>query len=59
MTQGSNDCPVLVAEDDPSIRALIASALRRRMLNLATVTNGDTSFADFAADLLLNLLPLF
>src|SRR5881227_3402810 len=41
MTMVANDCPVLVAEDDPSIRALIASALRRRRLNLATVANGE------------------
>jgi hypothetical protein len=27
--------------------------------DLGTVANGDTSFADFAADLLLNLLPLY
>ena len=27
--------------------------------DLSTVANGDTSFADFAADLLLNLLPLY
>jgi CheY-like chemotaxis protein len=36
-----NDCPVLVAEDDPSIRALIATALRRRKLSLTMATNGD------------------
>lgn len=33
-------CPVLVAEDDSSIRKLIASALRRRRLELATAANG-------------------
>jgi CheY-like chemotaxis protein len=33
-------CPVLVAEDDPSIRALITTALRRRRLHLATAENG-------------------
>jgi CheY-like chemotaxis protein len=39
-TAAIRDCPVLVAEDDPSIRALIASALRRRRLRLATAENG-------------------
>ena len=38
-------CPVLVAEDDPAIRTLIASALRRRGLRLATVTNGEEALA--------------
>lgn len=33
-------CPVLVAEDDSSIRTLIGSALRRRRLQLTTATNG-------------------
>lgn len=33
-------CPVLVAEDDPSIRSLIASALRRRRLKLETAADG-------------------
>jgi CheY-like chemotaxis protein len=33
-------CPVLIAEDDPSIRSLIASALRRRKLQIATASNG-------------------
>jgi CheY-like chemotaxis protein len=33
-------CPVLIAEDDPSIRSLIASALRRRRLDLMIATNG-------------------
>jgi CheY-like chemotaxis protein len=36
----TNQCPVLVAEDDPSIRSLIASALRRRRLRLMTASNG-------------------
>ncbi len=36
----SSHCPVLVTEDDPSIRRLIASALRRRRLGLATAANG-------------------
>ena len=34
-------CPVLIAEDDPSIRTLVASALRRRRLGLAVATNGQ------------------
>src|SRR5215212_3978936 len=38
-------CPVLVAEDDPSIRNLIGSALRRRRLHLATATNGAEALA--------------
>lgn len=32
---------VLVAEDDPAIRRLIASALSRRRLKLATAANGE------------------
>lgn len=37
----SVDCPVLVTEDDPSIRNLIAAALRRRRLGLETAVNGE------------------
>jgi CheY-like chemotaxis protein len=33
-------CPVLLTEDDPSIRALIVAALRRRRVPIATATNG-------------------
>lgn len=33
-------CSVLVVEDDPSIRRLIGSALRRRRLVLTTAANG-------------------
>lgn len=40
VTAAVRPCPVLVAEDDPAIRALIASALRRRKLGLATAENG-------------------
>lgn len=40
MTSSASQCPVLLAEDDPSIRALIASALRRRRLQLTTAANG-------------------
>lgn len=36
----ASKCPVLVVEDDPSIRSLIASALRRRRLRLMTASNG-------------------
>ncbi len=35
------ECPVLVAEDDPSIRALISTALRRRRVRLATAADGE------------------
>lgn len=34
-------CPVLIAEDDPAIRALIVIALRQRRVHSATATNGD------------------
>jgi CheY-like chemotaxis protein len=37
----ASPCAVLVAEDDPSIRALMASAFRRRKLQMAMVSNGD------------------
>lgn len=33
-------CAVLVAEDDPSIRALMASAFRRRKVQMAMAANG-------------------
>ena len=36
----SNECPVLIAEDDPSIRALLASAFHRRRLRPAVASNG-------------------
>lgn len=36
----SNECSVLVTEDDSSIRKLIAEVLRRRKLRVATATNG-------------------
>src|SRR5687768_7327295 len=39
-TSAAQHCPVLVAEDDPSIRNLIASALRRRRLQLVTAADG-------------------
>ena len=38
MTEG---CSVLVAEDDPAIRALLATAFRRRRLQLAVAANGE------------------
>ena len=37
----ASQCDVLVAEDDPSIRALMASAFRRRKLQMALAANGD------------------
>lgn len=37
----SVECPVLVTEDDPSIRSLIVAALRRRRLGLETAVNGE------------------
>jgi CheY-like chemotaxis protein len=33
-------CSVLIAEDDPSIRTLLSTALRRRKLTLATASDG-------------------
>src|SRR5688572_13900030 len=39
--QAGEPCPVLVAEDDPAIRTLLSTALRRRRLQLATASNGD------------------
>ena len=36
----SGSCPVLLAEDDSSIRALIASSFRRRRIELATAVDG-------------------
>lgn len=38
---GANPYPVLVAEDDPSIRALIASAFRRRRMDPTLAANGE------------------
>lgn len=43
-------CPVLVAEDDPAIRALIASALRRRRLHIATAMNGEEAMRHLQSD---------
>ncbi|HEV7241517.1 MAG TPA: response regulator [Thermoanaerobaculia bacterium] len=34
-------CPVLIAEDDPAIRALLASAFRRRRIRMAMAANGE------------------
>lgn len=34
-------CPVLVTEDDPAIRKLIATVLRRRRIGTATAENGE------------------
>jgi two-component system, OmpR family, response regulator len=36
----ASPCPVLIAEDDPSIRVLLSSALRRRRLTFATAADG-------------------
>jgi DNA-binding response OmpR family regulator len=33
-------CSVLIAEDDPSIRALLSTALRRQRVNFSTVADG-------------------
>jgi CheY-like chemotaxis protein len=40
MAWPKSKCPVLVAEDDLSIRNLIASAFKRRRLRLMTAANG-------------------
>ena len=40
MTLMASECQVLVAEDDPAILNLIASALRRRKLQLVTAADG-------------------
>jgi len=40
MAWTTSKCPVLIAEDDPSIRSLMASVLRRRRLRLMTAANG-------------------
>lgn len=34
-------CPVLVTEDDPALRKLLATALRRRRIEVETAANGD------------------
>lgn len=38
-------CPVLVTEDDPGIRKLVATALRRRRIELQTAENGAEAIA--------------
>jgi CheY-like chemotaxis protein len=40
MSSTASRCPVLIAEDDPAIRALLVSALRRRRVPSTTVANG-------------------
>lgn len=35
------DCSILVTEDDPSLRALIKTALRRRAVEIAEAENGE------------------
>ena len=37
----TENCTVLITEDDPSIRNLLAVALRRRRLKLATASDGQ------------------
>ncbi|HET7712956.1 MAG TPA: response regulator [Thermoanaerobaculia bacterium] len=39
------ECPVLVTEDDPTLRKLLATALRRRRLSLQTAANGQEALA--------------
>lgn len=41
MLSAANRCPVLVAEDDPSIRSLLVAALRRRRLRSTTAADGS------------------
>lgn len=41
MLSTANQCPVLIAEDDPAIRALLVTALRRRRVSSMTAANGD------------------
>ncbi len=36
----ATSCPVLIAEDDPSIRALLTTALRRRKLAVSAAADG-------------------
>lgn len=40
MSPSVRPSPVLIAEDDPAIRALVTCALRRRRLDLATAEDG-------------------
>jgi DNA-binding response OmpR family regulator len=37
----ANPCSVLITEDDPAIRILLAAAMRRRRLSVATAPNGQ------------------
>ena len=41
MTPERGGCQVLLAEDDPAIRALVGSALKRRKLQVEAVPNGQ------------------
>lgn len=34
-------CPVLIAEDDPGLQKLLATALRRRRVEVETASNGE------------------
>ncbi len=40
-----NQCPVLIAEDDPALRKLLAAAIRRRRMALETAANGQEALA--------------
>jgi len=40
MPSSAPRCPVLIAEDDPAIRALLVTALRRRKVPSMTAANG-------------------
>lgn len=37
----ANQCPVLITEDDPALRNLLAAAIRRRRMRLETAANGQ------------------
>ncbi len=41
----SRKCPVLITEDDPALRKLLATAIRRRRLDVETATNGQEALS--------------
>jgi CheY-like chemotaxis protein len=49
MIRFTTQCPVLVAEDDPAIRGLLTSALRRRRLRLVAASNGAEALENLKA----------
>jgi DNA-binding response OmpR family regulator len=49
-------CPVLVAEDEPAIRALLSSALRRRRLGVTIAANGAEAIELLAREAWLVLI---